>query len=131
MLKNTFPSSPTVMIAKLASGNFACEYEAAVSTTNVSGWRAVAVRTKDVRSRKDTSHIAVMSIDVLALLTFALPISISSLLYEQISSSILMMIALSTFHKKSQNIFYNHQRRSYLWFAAYVCTIEKPASSIE
>src|SRR5690606_29354448 len=70
-------SSPTEIIPRFSSGTFTWVTDAGVSTSNGSGCLAVAVNIKNVSSRKDTSHMAVMSIVVLALLTFALGITLS------------------------------------------------------
>src|SRR5690606_23034895 len=72
--KNSLPPSPTVIMPKLSSGTLIWVTDAGVSTGNGSGCRAVAVNTKNVSKRNDTSHMAVMSIVVLALFTFALAI---------------------------------------------------------
>src|SRR5690606_39947763 len=58
------------------SGTFTCTVEAGISTGRGSGCRAVAVNIKKVNNRKETSHIAVMSIDVLVLLTLILAIEL-------------------------------------------------------
>src|SRR5690606_40009553 len=95
--KNTLPPSPTVISPKSVSGTFTCVTDAGVSTGSGSGARAVAVNIKNVSNRKDTSHMAVMSIVVLALFTFTFGIMVI-LVYLYID----MMQLRRTFHKTQQ-----------------------------
>src|SRR5690606_20173435 len=117
--KNTLPSSPTVMVPKSVSGTFTCVVDAGVSTGSGSGARAVAVNIKNVSNKKDTSHMAVMSIVVLALFTFTFGMLVI-LVYYYIDTMQLQRI----FHKSRKK--FHH----FLFVTCRICLYDREASLV-